>query len=108
PRRVARAPQAGLADPQVGLRESRAVAGTRIPRVFRHHVIRREQRVQRDPETVFGFFADAGNLESITPPWLSFHIVTPRPIEMRQGALLEDGVNVHRLPVRALARTDSR
>jgi len=74
--------------------------------MFRHHVIRREQRVLGDPETVFGFFADAGNLESITPPWLAFHIVTPRPIEMRQGALIEYELKLHGLPISWLTRID--
>jgi hypothetical protein len=34
---------------------------------------------------LFPFFADAGNLEAITPPWLEFSIVTPRPIAMGAG-----------------------
>ena len=57
--------------------------------MFGHHTLHREQRLHGTPDEVFPFFADAGNLEAITPPWLSFHVVTPRPIEMRVGALIE-------------------
>jgi ligand-binding SRPBCC domain-containing protein len=49
---------------------------------------------------VFHFFADAMNLESLTPPWFDFHIMTPRPIEMRAGARIDYKLRIHSIPVR--------
>jgi ligand-binding SRPBCC domain-containing protein len=49
---------------------------------------------------VFAFFADASNLESLTPPFLHFSVITSRPIEMRQGQLIDYRLRLHGLPIR--------
>ena len=52
------------------------------------------------PAELFPFFADAANLDAITPPWLHFHIVTPPPIQMKAGALIDYRLRVRGLPLR--------
>lgn len=64
------------------------------------HTFRRETFVPRAREEVFAFFSSARNLESITPPFLRFHVLTPDPIEMRAGTLLDYKLNVRGLPMR--------
>lgn len=63
------------------------------------HVLRREQRLPGAPEDVFAFFADAHNLEAITPDWLGFRVSTPSPIEMHAGALIEYRLRLHTVPI---------
>lgn len=60
----------------------------------------RSQSIARPLEEVFAFFSDASNLEAITPPFLRFQIVTPRPIEMRVGTRIEYLLSLWGLPVR--------
>lgn len=73
---------------------------------MRTHRLERTQRLPGSPDEVFGFFADALNLEAITPAWLSFRVVTPGPIEMRAGALIEYRLKLHGVPVRWLTRIE--
>lgn len=51
-------------------------------------------------EGVFEFFADAFQLEAITPPWLHFHVATPRPIAMAAGTLIDYRLRLHGIPVK--------
>ena len=47
------------------------------------------QFIPRPRSEVFAFFADAANLERITPGFLHFRIVSRMPIEMKPGALVD-------------------
>lgn len=49
---------------------------------------------------VFAFFSDARNLETITPPWLNFEVITPGPILMQSGTLIDYRIRIHGFPVR--------
>lgn len=58
-----------------------------------------EQWLPRPLEEVFGFFADASNLEILTPPWLHFKILPPGPIQMKPGTLIDYRIRLHGVPI---------
>jgi ligand-binding SRPBCC domain-containing protein len=72
-------------------------------RIYR---LRREQLVMRPVNEVFAFFSRPRNLELITPPWLRFEVLTPDPIEMAPGALIDYRLWLHGVPLRWTSRIE--
>ncbi len=60
--------------------------------------IRRKQWVPHPLEKVFDFFAEAQNLEQLTPAFLRFH-TTRTPPRMEAGARIEYKLRIHGFPV---------
>ncbi len=70
------------------------------------HVLERAQRLELPAEQAFEFYADARNLEAITPPWLRFRVVTSGPIEMRGGTVIDYRLRLHGAPIRWRTRIE--
>ncbi|MFM2094307.1 MAG: hypothetical protein RIS70_1431 [Planctomycetota bacterium] len=51
-------------------------------------------------ERLFEFFGDAFQLQSITPPWLHFEVLTPAPIQMAAGTLIDYRLRLRIVPLR--------
>ncbi|MES1164548.1 MAG: SRPBCC family protein [Verrucomicrobiota bacterium] len=63
-------------------------------------VLERETIIPAPRARVFPFFADARNLERITPDALKFRILTEGPIEMHAGAVIDYRLSLSGLPFR--------
>src|SRR4051812_21423155 len=51
------------------------------------------------PEELFEFFGDAANLEALTPDWLHFEILTPMPMQLQEGSLIDYRLRIRGFPV---------
>lgn len=63
------------------------------------YILRREQWIVRPIDEVFAFFADAHNLEKITPPWLGFKIVSMSTDSIEAGTIIHYRLRLHGIPV---------
>ena len=68
--------------------------------------LRRDIVVSAPLRETFAFFADAANLQRITPPWLHFSILTPMPVEMRVGLEMAYRISLYGLPLPWRSRID--
>jgi ligand-binding SRPBCC domain-containing protein len=64
------------------------------------YTLQREQWVERPLQRVFPFFARPENLALITPPGLDFRLLTPRPVKMEQGRVIDYTIRIFAMPVR--------
>lgn len=72
----------------------------------RRHVLERTIVLPRPRDEVWAFFSDPHNLEAITPAFLRFHVVTPRPIATATGTLIEYRLTLGGVPFRWRTRID--
>ena len=61
--------------------------------------IHQEQLLSYPLEQVFRFFASAENLNLLMPPWVRFSILSPLPIEMAVGTIIEYRIRLRGVPV---------
>lgn len=97
--RVRLATDAGQIHTQARPRRT-SVSITRSDRDRRGYCLTSSLLVAEPRDQVFAFFADAFQLETLTPPWLHFTVRTPQPIEMTEGAFIDYKLRLHGLPIR--------
>ena len=71
------------------------------------HLLERSQRVTIPVDRAFAIYADAANLEPMTPPWLHFRLTRRGPVTMEAGALLHYTLRLHGVPIRWTTRIET-
>lgn len=62
------------------------------------HTLTKETIINRPLKDVFNFFSKAENLNEITPPDMQFQILTPLPINIQKGTLIDYKIKVNGIP----------
>jgi len=68
--------------------------------------LHQEATIPASIEATFAFFADAANLQRLTPPWLNFAIATEMPVAMCEGVEIEYRIRLYGLPIPWVSRID--
>jgi ligand-binding SRPBCC domain-containing protein len=71
------------------------------------HIFKNSMVLPYNIPDLFQFFSDAANLEKITPPQLCFHIITPTPIPMGEGTIIDYKLQLYGIPFKWTARIRS-
>ena len=58
-----------------------------------------KQHINKPLEVVFEFFSKPENLEMITPESLSFNMLTPTPVKMEKGSLIDYTIRLFGIPI---------
>jgi ligand-binding SRPBCC domain-containing protein len=83
----------------LGSAEPNTIRDSLFTEIFmRTYILERQQVIPLSRARTFAFFADALNLEAITPPFLQFRVLTQPPIVMRAGTLLEYRLSLFGIP----------
>ena len=64
------------------------------------YILEQATTIQAPLEQVFPFFSNAGNLALLTPPRMSFQILTPGPIDMQTGTTIDYRIALGPIPMR--------
>ena len=67
------------------------------PKAYR---LKAEIFLPKSREEIFPFFGDAYNLEELTPKWMNFSVLTPAPIDMHEGTLIDYKLRLRGVPIR--------
>ena len=62
--------------------------------------LEKEIWLPRSLDEIFSYFSDAFNLEQLIPPWLRFEVLTPMPIPMKAGTLIDYRLRLRGIPLR--------
>jgi ligand-binding SRPBCC domain-containing protein len=65
---------------------------------MKNHILIKTTIINKPLETVFDFFSKAENLNKLTPPELEFKILSPLPIIMKPGALIDYKIKLNGIP----------
>jgi hypothetical protein len=75
-----------------------------MPKSYR---LERSQTVPRPRPEIFAFFCDAANLQKITPPFVGFEMLTPTPLVIGEGTLIDYKIRLYGVPVRWQTRIET-